>query len=157
MSGYLRFQIRVEGRELSVVSAKYVEGPLIQPDTIHAGLSYEVKIGNRRVAVGEVAEPEWRSYPDPLGRQGLERHHITRPETYEFSVRVPADELSREKLAETKVTLRSWVGRGPGEMLEMNRVTKEPKGAVTTIGVLRGITLDQLPKTSQTELRRALR
>jgi hypothetical protein len=155
--GYVRLRIRVEHGELSVAGATFVEGPLAQPEMVHPGLSYEVKVGRRRVAVGDVPDPEWRSYPDPSGRPGLEGHHITEPESYEFTVRMSAAEFTEPALAETNVALYRWTGEGPGEALEAAAIARQPKGAVTRIGVLRGIDVENLPGAVQKDVRRAIR
>lgn len=154
--GYVRLQIRVADGELSLAGASFVEGPLIQPELVHPGLSYEVKIGRRRIAVGDVPDPEeWRSYPDPLGRPGLDQHHVTKPDTYEFTARVPAAEVSDQSLEQTQVSLYRWTGAGPGEALSAAALTKQPKGAVARVGVLKGIDIGALPKAVQKDIRRA--
>ena len=76
--GYVRLRVLVQDGELSVVGAKFVEGPLAPMETLHPGLAYEMTLGARRVAAGAIADAGvWRSYPDPLGRVGDARapHH----------------------------------------------------------------------------------
>jgi hypothetical protein len=156
--GYLRLRVLVEGEELSVVGAKFVEGPLVQPSTVHPGLTYEVTLGSRRVAIGGIPDAGvWRSYPDPLGRPGLEGHHIVETSRYEISVRVPADELSVSALPKTRITLYRWRGTNPATLMEGRSVRTQLKKQIDTVAVLDGIRLNRLSKEAQTQLRRALR
>lgn len=157
-AGYIRLRVRVDNGELTLAGARFVEGPLVEERSAHPGLSYEVKVDGRRVAFGGVPEPrEWRSYPDPLGRPGLEGHHLQEQTVYEFTARVPADEISHAALSNTQVTLYDVSGDGPGEPLDITTLTKQPREKVRTIGILRGIELDGLPKGVREDMRRAIR
>jgi hypothetical protein len=156
--GYVRLRVLVEGDELTVVGAKFVEGPLVQTSTLHPGLTYEVTLGSRRVASGGIPDAGvWRSYPDPLGRPGLQGHHITEVPRYEIPVRVPADELSMSALPKTRITLYRWRGTSPATLLEGRSLRTQLKGRMDTVAVLDGIRLNRLSKEAQTQLRRALR
>lgn len=58
-----------EGGELQVRGAKFVERPLLVDEAVSPGLTYEAKLGRRRVAHGDVPDSiEWWSHPDPEGR-----------------------------------------------------------------------------------------
>jgi hypothetical protein len=104
--GYVRLRVLVENGELSVAGAKFVEGPLAPMETLHPGLAYEVMLGARRIAGGGIPDAgQWRSFPDPLGRPGLEGHHITEVLSYEIAVRVPAQELTMSALPKARITL----------------------------------------------------
>jgi hypothetical protein len=155
--GYVRLRVLVQNGELSVVGAKFVEGPLAPMNTLHPGLAYEVTLGSRRVAAGAVVDAGvWRSYPDPLGRPGLEGHHVTEVPNYEIALRVPAQEISMSALPKARITLYRWRGTGPAAPVQGRSLKAQLKGRVDTIATLRGIRLSRLSKQAQAELRRAL-
>ena len=156
--GYLRLRLRVVDGEARVRGVKFVEGPLDRPDTISAGLSYEAKVGGKRVAVGDVPDfGERRSFPDPTGRAGMERHHVSEVETPEFTVRIPADALSEAQLAELSIDLFSWRGKGPGDHIAVTELSKQPKVAVTRIARLEGLQDADVPAPVRRQLRDALK
>jgi hypothetical protein len=65
-----------------------------------------VENGELSVAGGRISDAgQWRSFPDPLGRPGLEGHHITEVLSYEIAVRVPAQELTMSALPKARITL----------------------------------------------------
>lgn len=156
--GYLRLRLRVVDGEARVRGVKFVEGPLDRPDTISAGLSYEAKVGGRRVAVGDVPDfGERRSFPDPTGRAGMERHHLSEVEAPEFTVRIPADELGEAQLAELSVDLFRWRGKGPGDHIAVTELSRQPKVAVNRIARLEGLREADLPAPVRRQLRGALK
>lgn len=156
--GYLRLRLRVVDGEATVRGVKFVEGPLDRPDTISAGLSYEAKVGGRRVAVGDVPDfAERRSFPDPTGRAGMERHHLSQVEEPEFTVRIPADELTEAQLSELSVDLFRWRGRGPGDHIAITELAKEPKIAVTRLARLNGVQEVDVPAPVRRQLRETLK
>jgi hypothetical protein len=156
--GYLRLRFRVEGGEMTVRGASFVEGPLDRPQFVTAGLSYEARVGRRRVAVGDVPEfTERRSFPDPAGRAGMERHHISEVPFQDFTVRIPADQISEADLADLNVDLFRWRGRGPGDHIEITELTREPKAAVARIARFSGLTTADVPAPARRRLRAAPR
>jgi hypothetical protein len=155
--GYVRLRVLVENGELSVAGAKFVEGPLAPAETLHPGLAYEVTLGARRVAAGGIVDAgQWRSFPDPLGRPGLEGHHITEVPSYEIAVRVPAQELSISALPKARITLYRWRGTSPAAPVAGRSLKGQLKGRMETIATLKGIRLSRLPKKTQAEVKRAL-
>jgi hypothetical protein len=155
--GYVRLRVLVEEGELSVVGAKYVEGPLAPPPTITAGLAYEVAIGARQIAAGDIVDAgTWRSYPDPQNRPGMTGHHLTRLNSYEIAVRVPASVLSASALAKAQITLYRWQGREPVAFEAGRSMKAQLTGKVETVAKLKGIRLASLPKAAQAEIRKAL-
>jgi len=155
--GYVRLRVLVQNSELSVAGAKFVEGPLAPMETLHPGLAYEVTLGSRRVAAGAIPDAGvWRSFPDPLGRPGLQGHHITDVPSYEIAVRVPAQELSMSALPKARITLYRWRGAGPAAPVAGRSLKTQLKGRVDTIATLKGIRLSRLSKEAQAELRGAL-
>lgn len=155
--GYVRLRVLVQNRELSVAGAKFVEGPLAPMETLHPGLAYEVTLGARRVAAGAIVDAgQWRSFPDPLGRPGLEGHHITEVPSYEIAVRVPAQELSMSALPKVRITLYRWRGAGPATPVPGRSLKAQLKGRVETVATLKGIRLSRLSKEARADLRGAL-
>jgi hypothetical protein len=156
--GYVRLRVLVEDGALSVAGAKFVEGPLAEANALHPGLAYEVTLGSRSIAAGGVADAGvWRSFPDPLGRPGLQGHHIAEVPSYEIAVRIPVQKLSISALPKAQITLYRWRGTGPAMALAGTPLKAQLKGPVETVATLKGIRMSQLSKEAQTELRRALR
>ena len=150
--------MRVEDGALSVVGAKFVEGPLATAETVSSGLAYDVTIGARSVATGWIADAGvWRSYPDPLGRPGLQRHHITSLPSYEIAVRVPRRELSISALPKARIALYRVRGAEPVAPVGGRPLKAQMKTRVDTIATLDGIRLSGLPRHAQAELRGALK
>jgi hypothetical protein len=155
--GYVRLRVLVQDGELTVMGAKFVEGPLAPMDMLQPGLAYEVTLGTRRIAAGPIVDAGVRrSFPDPLGRPGLEGHHITEMPSYEIAVRVPAQELSMSALPKARITLYRWSGTTPMAPVAGRPLKAQLKGRVETVATLNGIRLSQLPRQAQAELRGAL-
>ncbi len=155
--GYIRLRVLVEDGELSVAGARFVEGPLAALETLQPGLAYEVTLGTRRIAAGAIPDAGvWRSFPDPLGRAGLQGHHITEVPSYEIAVRVPLQELSMSALPKAQIMLYRWRGTGPAAELGARSLRAQLKGRVETVATLKGIRMGQLSKGAQAELRRAM-
>jgi hypothetical protein len=154
--GYLRLRVLVEPGKLSLVGGTVVEGPLAQAAELHPGLAYEVTLGSRRVAVGQVQDAGvWRSFGDPSGRPALSGHHITLLPSYEIAVRVPLTGLSMAALRRANLTVYRW--RGDAADTQGERSVKARLGKrVETIGRLKGIRIDSLPKAAGARLKAAL-
>ena len=155
--GYVRLRVLVEDGALSVAGAKFVEGPLAETNALHPGLAYEVTLGSRSIAAGGVADAGgWRSFPDPLGRPGLQGHHIAEVPSYEIAVRIPVQKISISALPKAQITLYRWRGTGPAMAIAGQPLKAQLKGPVETVATLKGIRMSQLSKEAQMELRRAL-
>jgi hypothetical protein len=155
--GYVRLRILVQHGELSVAGAKFVEGPLAAMTALQPGLAYEMTLGARRVAAGAIPDAgQWRSFPDPLGRPGMQGHHVTQVPSYEIAVRVPAKELSVASLSKAHITLYRWHGTSPAEPAAFRSLKTQLKGRMDTVATLKGIHLSRMSKEAQAELRRAL-
>jgi hypothetical protein len=158
--GYVRLQLRVAGDRVTIVGARAVEGPYVPRETIHGALAYDVTVGDRRLAVGSIADAgERRSFPneDPKAPPEQRGHHISEVPVYEVSVRVPASELSLAALPKLNVRLYrikeevDVVPPGKGPLgVQLHRELRE----VARVG---GLELTTLDKPHQEELRRALR
>lgn len=156
--GYIALRMHAEGGELQVQSAKFVEGPLLVEETVSPGLTYEAKLGRRRVGHGDVPDSiEWRSHPDPEGRAGLEGHHVVEQASFDFTVRIPAEQVEDGALDDLQVTLYRWRGKGPGEHIAIGELTKEPKAALKTLATMRGFQVGNLSRSLQSDVREAIR
>jgi hypothetical protein len=152
---YLRLRVRVVDGTLSLAGATVVDGPLTPATALHAGLAYEVTLGARRLAAGEVLDAGiWRSFPDPSGRPALSGHHVTILPGYEIPVRIPLSGLSYATLRRVNLTVYRW--HGDAVETEGERSIKRRLGRRTeTIGRLKGIPLQTLPKEVQAGVRDA--
>ncbi len=155
--GYIALRLRSEGGELQVQGAKFVAGPLLTAESVSPGLTYDAKIGRRRVAHGDVPDSvEWRSHPDPEGREGREGHHVVEQTSFAFTVRIPADQVEKRSLEDLRVTLYRWRGKGPGEHIAISDLPKQPKRALQTLATLQGLPMKDLSKSLQRDVRRVL-
>jgi hypothetical protein len=156
--GYVRLRVLVEDSKLSVLGAKFVEGPLAETDTAHPGLNFEMMLGSRRLATSWIPDAGvWRSFPDPLGRPGLQGHHVTEVPSYEIAIRVPVKDLSRSALSKVRMMLYRWRGAGHVELRAGRSLKGQLRGQIETVAALNGIKLSRMTKQAQAELLSALR
>ena len=90
---YIRMVVRVEGDSLTVVDARQIAGPLVQPETVTHGVAHEVLVKGRRVAVGSSPDADISRSFSEIGPEGPREHHIRQRDTYELAIRVPATDL----------------------------------------------------------------
>jgi len=103
---YVRFRVRVEDGEMSIVDSQVVDSALVIPPTLHGDYVYEVTDGTRLLHADTLPDlGVVRSFSDPNGTREQLRHHTYRESTYEFDVRVPAEELTRAALSKIAVVL----------------------------------------------------
>lgn len=154
--GYFRLRMQLTDGALTVRSATFVEGPFQGDETVTPGLTYEAKIGRKRVGFGDVADPsELRSFGDPSAKGTRANHHVVAQSDYEFLVRIPADELDEGALDRLRVTLYRWRGHGPGEHIGIAELATQPKTAVERLGAISGVDVPELPKDIRDNLRAA--
>lgn len=104
-AGYVRLRLQVRDGDVSVLGAKAVEGPLVEPK-LQGALAYEATLGKKRIAAGAIPDVgEKRSFPAPKAKGEQATHFVTPLETYEINVRVPKDEVTLEKLPRLEVAL----------------------------------------------------
>jgi hypothetical protein len=103
--GYVRLRVRVTDGDVAVLSAKSVEGPLVE-GKLQGDLAYEVMLGKKRVAAGAIPDVgEKRSFPAPKGRGAQAGHFVTPLESYEINVRVPKERVSLQALPRLDLAL----------------------------------------------------
>jgi hypothetical protein len=155
--GYLRMRVRVEGGQLSVEDLRHVEGPLVADEPLHGDLAYEVVLGGRRLSSGAIPDAgTMRSFPHPDPAPGQEGHAFTPATSYEFVVRVPKEAVSARSLPRLDVRVyrvKEPVPRTRSQDPLGERFPRE----LDEIGQIRGIRVEDLPKSAQAEARRALR
>lgn len=157
-AGYVRLRVRMEDGELQLRGAKFVEGPLQKDEPVSAGLTYEARVGRRRVAHGDMPDAvEWRSHPDPEGRRGREGHHVVEQRRSDFNVRIAAGEVDEKTIENLNVTVYRWRGDGPGDHIGINELPMAPKAAVETVATMKGLAATDLPKGLVRDLRSAVK
>jgi hypothetical protein len=120
----------VDGAELSVLSAKLVDGSLVRPVTVGAGYVYEVTLAGSHVAV------EWlpdmgvsRAFANidrPEAHLGHEARELT---SFEFTVRVPLENLNREALPDMQIALYR-IATAPEQSLTSELLANQIRDAV---------------------------
>jgi hypothetical protein len=156
--GYVRLRLRITDGEMSVVGAKAVEGPLVEPK-LQGALAYEVTVGQKRVAAGGIPDVgERRSFPDPEGKGEMSGHHVEELKTYEVNVRVPKEQVSAAELPRLEIALYKMK-----EELPEPRVDRLPAGPIGAqfarelreVGRMKGIRPDQLARPVAEQVRKA--
>jgi hypothetical protein len=156
--GYVRLRLRVRDGEISVLSAKSVEGPLVD-GKLQGALAYEVTLGQKRVAAGAIPDVgEQRSYPVPKGRGEQAGHFVTRLDSYEVNVRVPKDRVSVAALSRLEVALYRVKEELPivhaHELRDISIGTQFDRH-VREVGRLKGLQPDKQAKPVAAQLRKA--
>lgn len=156
--GYFRIRMSMVDGEMTARGAKFVKGPLHEEESVSPGLTYDAKIGQKRVAFGDVPDPiEWRSHPDPSAKGERAGHHVTELSSYDFTVRIPSDQVTEEAIEDLRVTLYRWRGQGPGEHISISELSRQPKVAVEKLGAMSGLQIADAPVTLKKELRQAFK
>ena len=104
---YVRLRVRVRGDRLTVLDSHLVDGPLTAPATLQGAGAYEVTVGDRLVHAAAVPDLGFtqRSFPNPDGPPDQHGHHFTDRPAGEFSVRIPAGELTADTIGAVQVRL----------------------------------------------------
>jgi hypothetical protein len=156
--GYVRLRLRVTDGEMSVVGAKAVEGPLVEPK-LQGALAYEATVGEKRVAAGGIPDVgERRSFPDPEGKGVMRGHHVEELKTYEVNVRIPKEQVSAAALPRLEIALYKMK-----EELPEPRVDRLPAGPIGArferelreVGRMKGIRPDKLARPVAQQVRKA--
>jgi hypothetical protein len=155
---YVRLQVRAEGDRLTVIGIRSVDGPLIaQEEHIGGELAFEATVGKRRVALGSLPDAgTLRSFPSPDGPPELQVHNLIEPESFEFTVRVPGDDLPRSALKDLAITLYRVKGTPTEQVKGPEPLTEQLHGALRPIARLEGITPGALAPDVRQQLKRAL-
>ena len=153
----VRLRLRITRGQVSVVAVHAVPGVLPPPERLDYGLAYEIRNGNRRVAVGSVPDVGMRrSFPDPQGRAGMQGHHLQELETIEVNLRLPQREFSAASLSKLNVQLFRMKGQPPAGAITSVALAEQFKDQLRAVAELRGIDTTQLPARLQSAVSQAL-
>jgi hypothetical protein len=151
---YLRLRLRVENSKISIVEARKVEGPLTMPDKLDGDLAYEVTVGSNRIAAGSIADVGVnRSFPNPQAAPGQEGHFFVELPSYEFNVRIPRESLSPSTLPKAEIAIyrvKTPVSQSIGD----KPLRSQFAGELREVARLKGITVNKLPESIQSEINR---
>jgi len=155
---YVRLRLGVRGDQISVLGARTVEGPLVRPEKLHAGLAYEVARDQKQLTLGSIPDVgERRSFPDPDQPEGTKGHHIAELPSYEFQVRIPQQEFSEWALPRLRVSVYRIKGEVPERPTTYEALADQYSEELRPVAELKGIRLQDLADDLQEEVRSALR
>ena len=153
----VRLRLRITHGQVSVVAVHAVPGLMPAPERLDYGLAYEIRNGNRRVALGSVPDVGMRrSYPDPQGRAGMQGHHLQELETIEVNLRLPQREFSAASLSKLNVQLFRMKGQPPAAAITPVALAEQFKDHLRPVAELRGIDTAKLPARLQGAVSEAL-
>ena len=153
----VRLRLRITDGVARVIGIRVVPGALPEPERLHHGLAYEVRLGDRRVAVGSVPDVGMRrSFPDPAGRPGQEGHHLTELRTIEVNLRLPHEALKAASLARLQVELYRMKGQAPDRPLTAAPLPEQFPEMLRPVAALQGIRAGDLSEEVKVELRDAI-
>ena len=145
---YVRLRVLVRGDRLTVLDSHLVDGPLAAPTTLHGAGVYEVTVGDRLVHAAAVPDLglEQRSFPNPGGPPDQRGHHLTERATSEFSVRIPAEELTAETIGAVQVRLHRLVEPAAGVRVGAQSLGAQLHERVEPVAELTGLPESVLPE-----------
>jgi hypothetical protein len=156
--GYVRLRLRVSDGEMSVVGAKAVEGPLVEP-RLQGALAYEATVGDKRVAAGGIPDVgERRSFPDPQGKGVMRGHHVEELKTYEVNIRIPKERVSASALPRLEIALYKMKEELPEarpDMLAAAPIGEQFERELREVGRMKGIRPDKLARPVAQQVRKA--
>ena len=154
---YVRMRVCVRGDEVEVVGAWAVEGPLAAPEKLHAGMAYEVAVGESQVATGSIPDVGVRrSFPPDEPDGEMKGHHIEELPSYEFPVRIPQAEMSVRSLPRLRITVYRIKGEVPEELLSGAPLGRQFAEELRPVAELKGLRMKDLPDDVQEQLKKAL-
>jgi hypothetical protein len=145
---YVRLRVRVRGDQLTVLDSNLVDGPLSAPTTLHGAAVYEVTMGDRLVHAASVPDlgQEQRSFPNLEGPPDQRGHHFTERASGEFSVRIPAAELTAETIGAVQVRLHRLAGPVSGVRVGALPLHAQLSDGVEPVAELVGLPESVLPE-----------
>jgi len=149
---YVRLRVRVRGDRLTVLDSHLVDGPLTAPATLHGAAVYEVTVGDRLVHAAAVPDlgQEQRSFPNLEGPPDQRGHHFTERASGEFSVRIPAAELTAETIGAVQVRLHRLAGPVSGVRVGALPLRAQLREGVEPVAELVGLPESVLPEAIET-------
>jgi hypothetical protein len=143
---YVRLRVRARGDQLSVLDSHLVDGPLGQVTGFTGTHAYEVTLDGRLLHAGALPDlGVQRSFPNPAGPQLQHGHFVTERDVFEFTVRVPADVLTRETIGRVRLTLHRLTDVAHAPRLADEPLTRQFEREVRPIAELEGLPESALP------------
>jgi len=145
---YVRLRVRVRGDHMTVLDSHLVDGPLTAPTSLRGTAVYEVTVGDRLVHAADVPDLglEQRSFPNLEGPPDQRGHHLTGRATYEFSVRIPAEELTAETIGAVQVRLYRLIEPASGVRAGAQSLGAQLRERVEPVAELAGLPESVLPE-----------
>jgi hypothetical protein len=144
---YVRLRIRVEGDRLSVVDSHLVDGPLSQTTTFQGTNAYEVTYEDRLLHAGTIPDlGVQRSFPNLAGPPEQRGHFLTSRDVYEFSARVPAQEVTPETINGIRARLHRVEEATSAPRLDAAPLAVQFQGRIVPTAELVGLPESVLPE-----------
>jgi len=143
---YVRLRVRARGDQLSVLDSQLVDGPLGQVTGFTGTNAYEVTLDGRLLHAGALPDlGVQRSFPNPAGPQLQHGHFVTERDVFEFTVRVPAEVLTRETIGRVRLTLHRLTDVAHAPRLGDEPLASQFEREVRPIAELEGLPESALP------------
>jgi hypothetical protein len=152
-NSYVRLTVHVEKGVLSITDSREVAGPLAETTTLATGLAHEVRIGDRRVALGSTPDAHMSRSFNNIGA-GPREHHLQNLESFDFVVRMPASALvgvDPKTVAINVVHVDSVADHAA--LVGPQHLNNQANLQVRPVSTLQGIEPTKLPPTVQRLLR----
>jgi hypothetical protein len=144
---YVRLRMRVRGDRLSVVDSHLVDGPLSQSTSFQGTNAYEVTYQDRLLHAGTIPDLGMqRSFPNPEGPADQRGHHLAPREVFEFSARVPADEVTAGTIGGIRVALHQVQEPTSAPRLAAAPLADQFEGRMRPVAELVGLPESALPE-----------
>lgn len=146
-SGYLVLRVRLTGERLRVVDSRLMPGPLVADQALTGSHAYEVTVGGRLVHTGSLPDlGVQRSFANPQATEGVETgHHLAERRTVDFTVRVPAGEVTAETREDVDVVLLRVKNEVRIDRLDEEPVSSRFERELRPVARLSGLPDDALP------------
>jgi hypothetical protein len=151
--GYVRLQLHYNDGNLSVIGAKSVDGPLLNPAAVIEGYAYDVMIGERQISLGSIPDVGGRrafANRDVTGREG--KHRFFRVSEFDFFVRIPYANFTAEDLPRLKIVLQK-VQNAPGRLTPGVAIARHAEVEAEEVARLSGVSLEATPEPVRAQLR----
>ena len=152
---YVRFRMRVDNGELSVLDSHLVDSTLVAPAALYGNFAYEVTNGQRRLHADSIPDlGVTRSFSNLKGPPEERAHNITELSSYEFDIRIPAKELRRAALPKITIALYRVKAHGTSMTPGAAPLNVQFERELRDVAHRQGIPSDKLPKSMQPQRRR---
>lgn len=143
---YVRFRVRVNNGEMTIVDSQLVESTLVQQPAVHGNFVYEITEGEKRLHLDSIPDlGVTRSFTNPEGPPEQQRHHIYELSTYEFDVRVPFKDLARAALPRVAIALYRVKDARPPMTVGVMPLSVQYQRELREVARLEGIPAKVLP------------